>query len=434
MEEISMEQNYIDDTQALLKFIEASPTSFQATAETAHRLKLAGFTELDEKKRFNCKAGGKYYVSRNCSAIIAFILPETEPEEISIIAAHTDSPSFYLKVNPEIVIENKYTVLNTEGYGGMLIAPWFDRPLSLAGRAFVKSGKTVEERLVNFDRDLVAIVNLAIHQNRKANDGKSYSKQKDSLPILALGNHKNGIKQLLAQQLGVKEDNLADYDLFLYNRMKGTIWGLEGEFFSSPRIDDLQCAYCGLEALLASKKQTNSIKLLALMDNEEVGSGTKQGAMGDFLLSTVRRIGYSLGLDEEQRLMLQSKGFMLSADNGHALHPNYREACDPVNHPVPNGGILIKHSANQKYTTDAFSAAMLKTILDSKNIPYQEFVNNSDQPGGSTLGNLANMHLSLPTVDIGVAQLAMHSPYETGGVMDTSFLKEGMTAFYDTAR
>jgi aspartyl aminopeptidase len=189
-----------------------------------------------------------------------------------------------------------------------------------------------------------------------------------------------------------------------------------------------------LEALLASKKQTNSIKLLALMDNEEVGSGTKQGAMGDFLLSTVRRIGYSLGLDEEQRLMLQSKGFMLSADNGHALHPNYREACDPVNHPVPNGGILIKHSANQKYTTDAFSAAMLKTILDSKNIPYQEFVNNSDQPGGSTLGNLANMHLSLPTVDIGVAQLAMHSPYETGGVMDTSFLKEGMTAFYDTAR
>lgn len=430
-----MEQQYIDDTNALLSFIEKSPTSFQATEQAVRLLKEQGYTELSESERYHCKNGGKYFVTRNNSAVIAFTLPYAKAiKSFSIISAHTDSPSFFLKVNPEMVIENQYTVLNTEGYGGMLMQPWFDRPLSLAGRAMIKKGYGVEERLVNIDRDLLSIVNLAIHQNRNANNGMSLSKQKDSLPILALGNKKGAIKKLIAEQIGTEESDIIDFDLFVYNRMKGSIWGLDNEFFSSPRIDDLQCAYCGLEALINADNTTGNISLLALMDNEEVGSGTKQGALSDFLESTIKRIGFSLGWDEEERLMIQSRSFMLSADNGHALHPNYREKSDPINHPVPNGGVLIKHAANQKYTTDAVSSATFKAILENNNIKYQDFVNNSNEAGGSTLGNLSSHHVSINTVDIGAAQLAMHSPYETGGTEDTTSLKKAMTAFLNTER
>jgi len=430
-----MEQQYIDDTNNLLSFIEKSPTSFQATEQVVRRLKEHGFTELKEGERYHCKNGGKYYVTRNSSAIIAFTLPYAkEIKSFSIISAHTDSPSFFLKVNPEMVIDNQYTILNTEGYGGMLMQPWFDRPLSLAGRAMVKKGDKVEEKLVNIDRDLLSIVNLAIHQNRNANTGMNLSKQKDSLPLLSLGSSKGCIKKLIAEHIQEEESAIIDFDLFVYNRMKGSIWGLNNEFFSAPRIDDLQCAYCGLQALLQADNTTGNISLLALMDNEEVGSGTKQGALSDFLESTIKRIGFSLGWDEEERLMMQSRSFMLSADNGHALHPNYREKSDPVNHPVPNGGVLIKHAANQKYTTDAVSSAIFKTILENNKIKYQDFVNNSNEAGGSTLGNLSGQHVSINTVDMGAAQLAMHSPYETGGVEDTTSLKRAMTAFLNTKR
>lgn len=426
-----MEQKYIESTLELMDFIQDSPSCFHVVENARTMLENAGAVCLDEKKTYSLEAGSSYFVTRNGSAIIAFRLPQTEAGGYSIVSAHTDSPSFKLKENPELSNGGTYTTLNVEGYGGMLMAPWFDRPLSIAGRAFVKAKDgSVQQRLVNFDKDLCQIVNLCIHQNRDVNKSHEYKIQKELLPIIGLG-EMSKIKEMVADILDIDVLSVLDTELFLYNRMHGSIWGVGDEFFSAPKIDDLQCAFSALKAFVTAEDSCSSkIQMVALFDNEETGSMSRQGADSDFLRQTIHRIGCAMGWDYDKRCALQASSFMLSADNGHSFHPNYPEKCDPTNKPLINGGVMIKYAANQKYTTDAFSASVLKSILTDAGIPFQVFFNNSDVTGGSTLGNISTSQFSIPTVDIGAAQLAMHSPYETAGTQDTLNLTEGMRAFY----
>lgn len=412
---------YIETTEKLLDFIEKSPTAFQAVDEMQKRLTENGFEVLSEKEYWKLVPGGKYLVTRNNSALIAFCIPEKESRVFHIMASHSDSPSFKIKENPEIKVDNSYVKLNVEKYGGMLMAPWFDRPLSVAGRVIIRRNDGLEEKLINIKRDLVMIPNLAIHMNREANNGVSYNPQKDLQPLFAVGNTDRTLLEIIAEQTGVKKEDIISHDLFLYNRMPGTIWGADKEFVSSARLDDLQCAFASMEGLLRAQNH-ESIAVHCVMDNEEVGSGTKQGAASTFLKDTLLRINMGLGRTYEEYLMTLAGSFMVSADNAHALHPNYTDKTDPTNHPVLNKGIVIKFNANQKYCTDAVSAAIFKELCTKAGVPYQTFVNRSDIAGGSTLGNISNTQVPMNTVDIGLPQLAMHSPYETAGVKDTEYL------------
>lgn len=416
-------------TRELMDFIDRSPSCFHAVDNLAAMLEKAGFSELDEGERYSLGRGSCRFVRRNGSALAAFRIPDAEPEGFSIVAAHTDSPSFKLKGRKELATAH-HTSLNVEAYGGVLMAPWLDRPLSLAGRVCVMEDGAIRERLVAFGRDLCQIPNLAIHQNRNANHGIDFEVQKHLQPLLAMGRREGILDELLAAELGVPRGAVVDSELFLFNRMKGVFWGAEDEFFSAPRIDDLECAWCAARAL-AEAAPGPRIQLCALFDNEEVGSGTKQGALGDFLLETVQRIGASLGWDEETRWIKKARSFMVSADNAHALHPNNPETSDPVNSVLMNGGVVIKYAGNQKYTTDAASASRLKAVLSRGGVPFQEFYNNANLPGGSTLGNLSATRYSIPTVDIGAAQLAMHSPWETAGAGDPGILLKGMRLFLE---
>lgn len=412
---------YIETTEKLLDFIEKSPTAFQAVDEMQKRLTENGFEVLSEKEYWKLVPGGKYLVTRNNSALIAFCIPEKESRVFHIMASHSDSPSFKIKENPEIKVDNSYVKLNVEKYGGMLMAPWFDRPLSVAGRVIIRRNDGLEEKLVDIKRDLVMIPNLAIHMNREANNGVAYNPQKDLQPLFAAGNTDRTLLEIIAEQTGVKKEDIISHDLFLYNRMMGTIWGADKEFVSSARLDDLQCAFASMEGLLRAQNH-GSIAVHCVMDNEEVGSGTKQGAASTFLKDTLLRINMGLGRTYEEYLMTLAGSFMVSADNAHALHPNYTDKTDPTNHPVLNKGIVIKFNANQKYCTDAVSAAIFKELCTKAGVPYQTFVNRSDIAGGSTLGNISNTQVPMNTVDIGLPQLAMHSPYETAGVKDTEYL------------
>lgn len=412
---------YIETTEKLLDFIEKSPTAFQAVDEMQKRLTENGFEVLSEKEYWKLIPGGKYLVTRNNSALIAFCIPEKESRVFHIMASHSDSPSFKIKENPEIKVDNSYVKLNVEKYGGMLMAPWFDRPLSVAGRVIIRRNGGLKEKLINIKRDLVMIPNLAIHMNREANNGVSYNPQKDLQPLFAVGNTDRTLLEIIAEQTGVKKEDIISHDLFLYNRMPGTIWGADKEFVSSARLDDLQCAFASMEGLLRAQNH-GSIAVHCVMDNEEVGSGTKQGAASTFLKDTLLRINMGLGRTYEEYLMTLAGSFMVSADNAHALHPNYTDKTDPTNHPVLNKGIVIKFNANQKYCTDAVSAAIFKELCTKAGVPYQTFVNCSDIAGGSTLGNISNTQVPMNTVDIGLPQLAMHSPYETAGVKDTEYL------------
>lgn len=412
---------YIETTEKLLDFIEKSPTAFQAVDEMQKRLTENGFEVLSEKEYWKLIPGGKYLVTRNNSALIAFCIPEKESRVFHIMASHSDSPSFKIKENPEIKVDNSYVKLNVEKYGGMLMAPWFDRPLSVAGRVIIRRNGGLKEKLINIKRDLVMIPNLAIHMNREANNGVSYNPQKDLQPLFAVGNTDRTLLEIIAEQTGVKKEDIISHDLFLYNRMPGTIWGADKEFVSSARLDDLQCAFASMEGLLRAQNH-ESIAVHCVMDNEEVGSGTKQGAASTFLKDTLLRINMGLGRTYEEYLMTLAGSFMVSADNAHALHPNYTDKTDPTNHPVLNKGIVIKFNANQKYCTDAVSAAIFKELCTKAGVPYQTFVNCSDIAGGSTLGNISNTQVPMNTVDIGLPQLAMHSLYETAGVKDTEYL------------
>lgn len=421
-----------DNTKAardLAAFIAASPSAFHATASVAAMLEAEGFKALDEAATFKLEKGGRYYVVRNSSSLIAFIIPDGGIEGMRCASAHTDSPSFKIKPNPVDVSSGAYATLNVESYGGAVYNSWCDRPLSIAGRAQVRTGSGIEERLVDFGRDLVSIVNLAIHQNREVNDGVKISVQTDMKPILGLGCDRDSFDKLLADELGVAVEDVLSHDLFLYDRTPASIWGLEDAFISSGRLDDLMCAWSAASAF--SKADAGRfIKLLALFDNEEVGSGSRQGALSDFLVTTWARVANALGLGVEGKAMVEARSIMVSADNCHALHPNHTAKCDPTNKPVVNGGVCIKYSANQKYTTDSYSAAFLADLMDRGGIPRQVFVNNSDVRGGSTLGNLSAQKLSIASVDIGAAQLAMHSAWETAGTKDVGYLVQLFKAFF----
>ena len=418
--------------EELFQFIENSPSCFHAIETIREKLNDEGFIELVEGRSWQIEKGKKYYVTRNLSSIIAFKIPENDFKNFHIVASHSDSPTFKIKENAEIEVNNKYVKLNTEKYGGMICSTWFDRPLSIAGRILVKEGNLVKTHLVNIDKDLVIIPNLAIHMNRSVNDGYKYNAQIDMLPLYGDNTSKGSLMKTVAQSVGVEEDSILGTDLFLYNRMRGTKIGANSEYISSPRLDDLECAYASLSAFL-SETNSNSASVYCVFDNEEVGSGTKQGADSTLLYDVLRRINMCLGNSEEDYYKLIASSFMVSADNAHALHPNYSDKSDPTNKVYINDGIVIKYNANQKYTTDAVSASIFKSICDSVNVPYQTFTNRSDILGGSTLGNISNAHVSLNTIDIGLAQLAMHSTYETAGAKDVTYLIEALKAFYNTS-
>lgn len=425
--------NVQEVNKALLRFLDHSPNAFYAVANMQKELEDAGFTRLYEGCPWTLSEGHGYYVTRNDSAIIAFRIPEGEYRGFQIMASHCDSPVFKIKTNAEIVVDNSYVKLNVEKYGGMLCAPWLDRPLSVAGRVIVQTEEGIATKLVNVDRDLLIIPNVAIHMNRQVNDGYAFNAQVDMLPLFCeQGEEKNQFMQLIADEAGVQVEDILDTDLFLYDRMKGTTLGLHGEFIASGRLDDLQCAFASLKGFLAAEPK-QSIAVHCVYDNEEVGSGTKQGAASTFLKDTLQRISRAMGRSEEQYLMSIASSFMVSADNAHAVHPNHAEKADPTNRPYMNRGIVIKYSANQKYTTDGVSGAVMRAICKKAEVPYQTFTNRSDMLGGSTLGNISQAQVALNTVDVGLPQLAMHSPYETTGARDTAYLIEAARVLFSSS-
>ncbi|MCI6738812.1 MAG: M18 family aminopeptidase [Intestinibacter sp.] len=419
-------------TSELLDFIQKSPSCYHAVDNIKNILDENGFCELSEGKVWELKEGGKYYVIRNYSSIIAFKIPQKNFKGFNIVASHSDSPTFKIKENYQIEVDNKLVKLNVEKYGGMIFSSWFDRPLSIAGKVVVKCGNKFESKLVNIDRDLVVIPNLAIHFNRNINDGYKYNVQADMLPLYGGVDAKDSLMKLVADSAYVDEKDILGSDLFLYNRMNGSIWGANEEFISSPKLDDLQCAFSSLKGFLAGENE-DTVQVCAVFDNEEVGSLTKQGAESTFLVDTLKRINSDIGRTEEEYLTAIANSFMVSADNAHAVHPNHPQTSDPTNRPYMNEGIVIKFNANQKYTTDSMSAAVFKSICEDVDVPYQVFTNRSDIAGGSTLGNISNSKVSLNTVDIGLPQLAMHSAYETAGVKDTYYMVKAMESFYKTS-
>ena len=423
-----MNRSDLDCTNALLDFLEASPVSFAAVKEVAARLEAQGFERLSFRDSWTLKEGGRYYVTRNGSSLIAFSMT-AGANGFMIAASHSDSPSFKLKTESEVVACDRYLKLNTEGYGGMIISSWFDRPLSLAGRAIVKNGASFETKVVTFDRDLCLIPNVCIHFNREINNGYKYNKAVDTLPLLSNSKETGTIKALVAERLGVEADAIVSLDLFVINRARGSVFGADDAFFCAPRIDDLQCAYTTLEAFLEASAP-KAIPVYALFDNEEVGSETKQGAASTLLSDVLTRIAEA---DGRALSAMLPASLMLSCDNCHAMHPNHPELSDAKNAPHLNEGVVIKHNANQRYATDALSEALFAEICRRADVPVQHFSNRSDIAGGGTLGSISNTRVSLKTVDIGLAQLAMHSAVETGGVKDTAYMIRACKAFFETA-
>ena len=426
--------------EEMLEFIENSPTCFHAVANIGTMLNKAGFERLREAGEWNLQRGGRYYTERNDSSVIAFAIPTGNVKGFHMAAAHSDSPCFKIKEKPELTVEERYLQLNTEKYGGMILSTWLDRPLSVAGRLAVRNGNGIESRLVNIDRDLCVIPNVAIHMNREMNKGVEYNPQVDMLPLFAdaaFDTPENGEEQpekitlqtLAAEAAGVETEAILGEDLFLYTRQEGRFLGAQGEFVLSPRLDDLQSAFALTKAFKESAP-TEYINLCAVFDNEEVGSGTRQGADSTFLADVLDRIAESLGTDRSTYLRWVSDSFLISADNAHAVHPNHPEKADPTNRPYLNGGIVIKYHGSQKYTTDGVSAARMKDYCERAKVPYQTYANRSDIAGGSTLGNISTAHVSVASVDIGLPQLAMHSAVETAGMMDTEYAVRALKEYW----
>ena len=418
--------NYVE---GLFSFIDKSPSPFHAIEAMKEMLTEAGFIEVQENKSWELKKGGSYFVVRNDSAIIAFQLPNEEVKGFHMVASHSDSPSFKIKENAELTLDKAYTKLNVEKYGGMIMSSWFDRPLSVAGRVYVHAEQGIEKRMIHFDEDLLVIPNLAIHMNREVNNGVKYSAQTDMCPVLSTTADKTQFATLLSEKAGVNAEDVLGQDLYLYTRQKGLVVGADKDMIMSPRLDDLECAYGSMQALIESTPD-KFVNICTVLDNEEVGSGTRQGADSDFLYSTLKRIVYAMGGNEETYMQTVAESFLISADNAHAIHPNHPEKADPTNRPVLNGGIVIKYSGNQKYTSDAFSGSVMKKLCMDADVPYQVFYNHSDVLGGSTLGNISTAHVSVASVDIGLPQLAMHSAVETAGVKDVEYLIKGLKEFY----
>ena len=415
----------MNHVNGLFEFIKNSPSAYHAVNTVKRLLDSEGYTELYECDRWKLSVDGKYYVIRNGTSIIAF-RTSREARGFMISASHSDSPSFRVKTTPESV--GAYTRLEVEKYGGMIYYSWLDRPLSVAGRAVVRTPEGIESRLVNFDTDLVTIPSLAIHLNRGVNDGAKFNPAKDLLPLYSIGAEQGDLVEAIAEKLGVADRNILSHDLFLYNREEGRRVGKNGEFILCPRLDDLACVYSCTAGFLSSSS-SGAVPVLAVFDNEEVGSETKQGAASTFLRDVLLRISGS----ETALSVALENSFMVSADNAHAKHPSSPEMSDPDNAPILNGGVVIKYNANQRYTTDGLSDSIFRTVCQRAGVKVQTYCNRADLPGGSTLGSISNTRVSVSTVDIGLPQLAMHSANETAGAEDVESLVKAMTAFYSSS-
>ena len=388
------------EIKELQEFLDYSHSAYHACAYLAGLLDQAGYTRLRENQEWELVPGGKYYLLRNGSALMAFRVPSGAPKGFMLSAAHSDRPTFRVKENGELE-GNGYLRLATERYGGMLMAPWLDRPLSIAGRVLVKTGTGLESRLVDVDRDLLMIPNVAIHMNRKANDGYTWNPAVDMIPLLGSAGCKGKLMSLVAQAAGAAEDAILSHDLQLYVRQKATVWGLEEEYISAQGLDDLQCAYACVKGFLGAG-EGESIPVCAIFDNEEVGSSTRQGADSNLLPSVLRRICDGLNLNYYR---MTAGSFLVSADNAHAVHPNHPEYADPSNRPQMNQGIVLKFNANQRYCTDGGTAAFFRSVCKTAGV-------------------------AIASVDLGLPQLAMHSCYETAGVKDTGYLIEALKTLY----
>ena len=422
----------------MLQFIQKSPTCFHAVAALKEMLEAEGYREWKETEAWSVEEGGKYYVVRNESSIIALQFPQKDGYKgFHMVASHSDSPSFKVKEAPEMLVEKQYVKLNTEKYGGMILSTWLDRALSVAGRVVVQGEEGLQTRLVNIDKDLLVIPNVAIHMNREMNKGVEYNPQIDMLPLMAGAvssegeeDPKGNLLKMAAEEIGVEPEEILGHDLFLYVREPGRVLGANDEFVFSPRLDDLQCAYASMRAFLESTPE-DYVNVCAVFDNEEVGSGTRQGADSTFLEDVLARCCEAAGMTKGEYCRLVAGSFLISADNAHAVHPNHPEKADPTNRPYLNGGPVIKYHGSQKYTSDAVTSAKMKSLCKKAGVPCQTFANRSDSVGGSTLGNISTAHVSVASVDIGLPQLAMHSAVETAGVMDTWYCVEALKEFYN---
>ena len=413
-----------NDIQALMHFLNASHSVYHAVAALKDMLTAAGYTQLQETETWSLTPGGKYYLIRGGSALMAFRVPKGTPTGFLLSAAHSDRPAFKLKENGELT--GTYTRLATEKYGGMVISTWMDRPLSVAGRVVVETESGVQTRLVDIDRDLLLIPNVAIHMNRNINDGYAWNPAVDTLPLLGGKDAAGKLQTLLEEAAGGK---ILSHDLYLYVRQKSALWGVEEEYLSAQGVDDLLCAWGCAQGFLAAG-ETDAVPVLCVFDNEEIGSASAQGADSQLLLSALGRICRALNVDQE--VMLR-RSFMISADNAHAVHPNHPEYADATNAPVMNGGVVLKFNANLRYATDGVSAAVFRQVCKKANVPVQTYYNRADLLGGSTLGSISVTQVTVPTADIGLPQLAMHSCFETAGARDVAYLEAAMTAYYGSS-
>ena len=409
--------------KGLCDFLDAAHSVYHAAAYIGNTLEAAGYSRLYEQDAWELIPGGKYYVIRGGTALMAFRVPATEPKGFLMSASHSDRPTFKVKENFELA--GAYTRMAVERYGGMLISTWLDRPLSIAGRVIAETETGVKTKLVDIDRDLLLIPNVAIHMNRSVNDGYKWNPAVDTLPLVGTKAAADKLEALLEQEAGGK---ILGHDLYLYVRQKASLWGIEEEFISSAALDDLECAWGCTQGFL-NAAENESINVLCIFDAEEVGSGSVQGAASTFLPDVLQRICDSCDLDLK-RMVAQS--FMISADNAHAMHPNHPELADPTNAPVMGSGIVIKYNSSLSYCTDGVSAAIFRKICGKAGVPVQTYHNRADIPGGSTLGRISLGKVSLPTVDIGLPQLAMHSCYETAATADALYLEEAMAAYYSS--
>lgn len=426
-----------DYVNSLMRFLDASPVNFLAVDTLRSALDDSGFTELNPSDHWDLKPGDKHYIVKNGSALFAFIVGEGPAHTgFKIITAHSDSPGFRIKPRAEMLCEG-IVKLNTEVYGGPILYTWFDRPLSIAGRVILRSEDPLhpEARTIFIQRPLLTIPHLAIHFNRAVNEGNPLSKQKDMLPVIGMINNKleadNLLLNLIADEACVDPDRILDFDLSLYDTTKACLLGINDEFITSGRLDDLSMAHAALMALLESDDMSTT-RVIGIFDNEETGSGTKQGAASPVLEHLLRRIVGARGGNEEDFFRAIDRSFMISADNAHGLHPNYPEKHDPTNHPKLGGGPVIKINANCKYMTDADSAAVFRAICEKAEVPYQYFVNRSDIAGGSTLGNILTSQIDLRGVDMGAAIWAMHSVRETASAADHVYTVTAFTQFFNS--
>lgn len=425
--------NYLETSKELLDYIRKNASMFHTIDTVKSYLDGENFIELKEGESWNIEKGKNYYTTRNDSSIIAFkVGKDLSDYHYQLVASHSDSPTFKVKSVPELEGAGDYIKLNVEVYGGPIDWTWFDKPLTLAGRVLVEENGSIVSKLLYIDKDILIIPDVAIHMNREVNKGYEFNRQVDLLPLFTAGALKKGdYDKMIAEELGVSVEQIISKDLFLVNRQEGKVWGYKDEFISSPKLDDLECSFTSLKAFIAGNND-KAVNVYACFDNEEVGSNTKQGAMSTLLHDTLKRLNASLGFDEEEYHKAVAKSFLVSADNAHAVHPNHKELTDDENKTFMNKGIVIKEAANQKYTSDAFSQAVFKKICALAEVPVQHFANRSNMQGGSTLGNLSNTQVSLHAVDIGLAQLAMHSNYETAGAMDPAYMIKALTKYYNS--